>query len=55
MTGDLGDKVGVFDFFVEVADQDSAGHVGGGNFPDGMLLFLAGDGVQCCHHSVDAG
>ena len=45
MAGDLGDEVGVLDFFVKVADQDAAGHVGGGDFPDGMLLLLAGDGV----------
>ncbi len=55
VTGDLGDKVGVLDFFVEVADQDTAGHVGGGDFPDGMLFLLAGDCVQRGHHPVDAG
>ena len=55
VTGDLGDKVGVFDFFVEVSDQDAAGHVGGGDFPDGMLFLLAGDGVQRRNHAIDAG
>ncbi len=55
MAGDLGDEVGIFDFFVEVADQDAASHVGGGDFPDRMLLFLAGNGVQRRHHAVDAG
>ena len=29
--------------------------MGGGDFPDGMLLLLAGDGVQRRHHAVDAG
>ena len=28
MAGDLGDKVGVFDLFVEIADQDATGYVG---------------------------
>ena len=55
MAGDLGDKVGVLDFFVEVSDQDAAGHVGGGDFPDGMLFFLAGNGIQGGHYAVDTG
>ena len=55
VAGDLGDEVGVFDFLIKIADQDATGHVGRGNFPDGMLLFLAGDGVQRGHHPVDAG
>ena len=55
MAGDLSDEVRVLDFFVEVSDQDAAGHVGGGDFPDGMLLFFAGDGVQRRNHAVDAG
>ena len=55
MAGDLCDKVGVLDFLVEVADQDAASHVGGGYFPDGMLLFLSSDGVQCRYHAVDTG
>lgn len=55
VAGDLGDEVGVLDFLVKIADQDAAGHVGGGDFPDGMLLFLAGDGVQRGHHAVDTG
>ena len=55
MSGDLGDEVGILDFFVKVADQDAAGHVGGGDFPNGVFLFFAGDGVQCRHHAVDTG
>ena len=55
MAGDLGDQVGVLDFLIQVTDEDAAGHVGGGDFPDGMLLFLAGDGVQRRHHAVDTG
>ena len=55
MAGNLGDKVGVLDLLVSVTDQDSTGHVGRGNFPDGMLFLLAGDGVQRRHHAADAG
>ena len=55
MAGDLSDKVGVLYLFVKVANQDAAGHVGRGNFPDGMFLLFAGDGVQRRHHAVNAG
>ena len=55
MAGDLGDEVGVLDFLIQVADQDAAGHVGGVDFPNGVFLFFAGDGVQCRHHAVDTG
>ena len=55
MAGDLSDKVGILDFLIQVTDEDAARHVGGGDFPDGMLLFLTGDGVQGGHHAVDTG
>ena len=55
VAGDLGDEVGILDFFVEIADQDATGHVGRGDFPDGVLLFLAGDGIQGGHYAVDTG
>jgi len=55
VAGYLGDKVGVLDFFVKVADQNATGHVGGGDFPDGVFLLFTGDGVQRRHHAVDAG
>ncbi len=55
MAGDLGNKVGVFDFLIEIAYQDTASHVGGGDFPDGVILFFTGDGVQRRNHAVDAG
>ena len=48
-------KVGVFDFLIEIADQDTASHMGGGDFPDGVFLFFTGDGVQRRNHAVDAG
>ena len=46
VAGDLGDQVGILDFLIQITDQDTAGHVGGGDFPDGMLFLFAGDGVQ---------
>ena len=55
MAGDLSDKVGILDFFVEIANQDAASHMGRGDFPYGMLLFLAGYGVQRRHYAIDTG
>ena len=55
MAGDLSDKVGILDFLIQVTDEDATGHVGGGDFPDGMLFLLAGDGVQRRNHAIDAG
>ena len=55
MAGDFGDEVRVLDFLIQIADQNTAGHVGGSDFPDGMFLFLAGYGVQGGHHAIDAG
>ena len=46
VAGYLGDKVRIFHFLVEIPDQDAASHVGGGNFSDGVLFLLAGDGVR---------
>lgn len=55
MAGDLSDKVGILDLLIQVTDEDATGHVGGGDFPDGMLFLLAGDGVQRRNHAIDAG
>ncbi len=55
VAGDLGDQVGVLDFLIQVIDEDAAGHVGGGDFPDGVLLFLTGDSIQRRNHAIDAG
>lgn len=55
VAGDLSDKVGILDFLIQVTDENATGHVGGGDFPDGMLFLLAGDGVQRRNHAIDAG
>ncbi len=55
MAGELADEVGVFDFFVEVADEGAAGHMGAGDVADGVLLGLFGAGVDDGDDAVDAG
>lgn len=53
MAAEGADKVGVFDFLVEVADEGASGEVAAGNFVDGSFLFCSGREVEDSHHAVN--
>ena len=47
MVGELADEVGVFDLFVEVADEGASCHVRAGHVADRVLLRLLGMCWNC--------
>lgn len=46
MAGEFADKIGVFDFFVEVADESATGHVTAGDVGYAFVLGLSCYGVE---------
>lgn len=55
MSGEFADEVRGFDFFVEIADEGAACHMGAGDVADRVLLELLADGVDGGDDSGDAG
>ena len=55
MAGEFADEAGVFNLFVEVADEGSPCKVGTGYICDTLLFVLAGDRVSGRYHSFYAG
>lgn len=55
MAGNLGYEVGILEFLVEIPDKNTTGHMGAGNFPDGVLLFFSGKGVDDRYFPVYSG
>ena len=43
------DEVRIFDQFIDVADEGTAGHMTAGNFVDRNFLFCACQGIQFSH------
>ena len=54
MTAEGADKIGTFDFLIEVADEGAPGKVAAGDFVDGAFLFCPGRGVEDSNHSVNS-
>lgn len=52
MTAEGADKIGVFDFLVEIADKGTSGEVAACDFVEGAFLLRACCRVEDCHHAV---
>ena len=54
VTAEWADKIGVFDFLVEIADECAPGEVAADDFVDGAFLFCPGRGIEDSHHAVNS-
>ena len=55
VSGDFGNQIRIFQLLVEIPNQNAAGHVRAGNFPDRVLLLLSGQRIDDRYFPVYAG